>query len=98
MNGEKIVKTLGAMLLVAVLASAALANQIAGVLVTGTVTSVQGGGYIGVDGHTYHIKTGSLAAAAIQSVVKGQQVDVRLSGPANSSASEVINIAPHQGQ
>ncbi|HEY6484011.1 MAG TPA: hypothetical protein VIY54_10850 [Steroidobacteraceae bacterium] len=76
----------------------AFANQIPGELVTGTVTSVSGQDWIKVDGHSYHIQSGSAAAAALQGLAPGQRVDVQLNGPANTAASEVINIVPHAGR
>lgn len=74
----------------------AAANQIAGVLLTGTLTAPPSTDYIKVDGHNYHIRTGSTAATDVHTVTQGQRVDVRLSGPANTSSSEVISISAHQ--
>lgn len=68
------------------------ANQLPGEMVTGQVTAVSGNSQITVDGKSYRIKSGSAAAAAARSAVRGQTVDIQLNGPANSSASEVINL------
>jgi hypothetical protein len=78
--------------------SAARANQIPGVLITGRVTSVSRGDWINIDGHSYHIPSGSPAAATAPTLSQGQLVDVRLTGSSKSASSEVISIAPHQGQ
>jgi hypothetical protein len=71
------------------------ANQIPGVLLTGTLTAQPAGDYINVDGHSYHIKSGSPAANDARGMAQGQRVDVRLSGPPNTAASEVIGITAH---
>jgi hypothetical protein len=73
----------------------AIANQIPGTLITGSLTSVSGTEWIRVDGHTYRIQSGSPAAAAVQKLTPGQRVDVQLNGPANTAASEVINVVLH---
>jgi hypothetical protein len=78
-------------------AGAAQANQLAGPVVTGTLTSVQGDS-ITVNGQTYTIAPGSPAAAELSSLSAGQRVDVQLNGPADSPDTEVTNVTVHQGQ
>lgn len=78
-------------------AGAALAARVSGVIVTGQVTVVPGGQSITINGQTYQVLPGSAAASAISQVQSGENVDVRLDGPAASSASHVIAISPHQG-
>lgn len=70
----------------------AQANQMPGAMITGSVTSVSGTEWIYVDGHPYRIQSGSPAAAAVQKLTPGQHVDVQLNGPANTAASEAINV------
>lgn len=78
-------------------ASAAQANQLAGPVVTGYVTSIQGDS-ITVNGQTYTIAPGSPAADELSSLSPGQRVDVQLNGPASSPDTEVVNVASHEGQ
>lgn len=96
MNGKKAWVALAATF--NLLGLPALANQIPGELITGTVTSVSGQEWIKVDGHSYRVKAGSAAAAALQGVSPGQLVDVQLNGPSNTAASEVINVVAHPGR
>ena len=79
-------------------ATVALGNQIAGFVLTGHITAISGGDALCVDGHTYVIKAGSPAAAAAQKLSNGAFVDVVLSGPPGTSASQIINIVSHPGQ
>jgi hypothetical protein len=79
-------------------AEAAPGNQIAGFVLTGHVTAISGGDALSVDGHVYAIKAGSPAAAAVQKLSNGAFVDVVLSGPPGTSASQIINIVSHPGQ
>ena len=79
-------------------AEAVPGNQIAGFVLTGHVTAISGGDALSVDGHVYAIKAGSPAAAAVQKLSNGALVDVVLSGPPGTSASQIINIVPHPGQ
>jgi hypothetical protein len=74
------------------------ANQLPGTLVTGQVTAVSGTEWIKVDGRNYRIKAGSAAAKAVSKLIPGQRVDVQLNGPANTAASEVINVVLHPEQ
>ena len=90
------IAAVAAVALTLAMAVTAEANQIAGVLLTGTLTAPPTTDYVKVDGHNYHIRTGSAAATDVHTVTQGQRVDVRLSGPANTSASEVISISVHQ--
>jgi hypothetical protein len=76
----------------------ASANQLPGAMVTGHITSVSGTEWINVDGHSYRIASSSAAASAVSKLTPGQLVDVQLTGPANSSASEVVNVVLHSGQ
>ncbi len=78
-------------------AAAALGNQIAGFVLTGHITAISRGDALSLDGHIYVIKAGSPAAAAVQKLSKGAFVDVVLSGPPGTSASQIINIVPHPG-
>jgi hypothetical protein len=95
LNARKTLITLAAAALSILGTAAALANQIPGTLITGSLTSVSGTEWIHVDGHAYRIKSGSPAAEAVQKLTPGQRVDVQLNGPANTAASEVINVVLH---
>jgi hypothetical protein len=79
-------------------AAAAPGNQIPGFVLTGHVTATSGGDALSVDGHVYAIKAGSPAAAAAQKLSNGAFVDLVLSGPPGTSASQIINIVPHPGR
>ena len=79
-------------------AAAAPGNQIAGFILTGHVTAISGGDALSLDGHIYVIKAGSPAAAAAQKLSNGAFVDVVLSGPPGTAASQVINIVSHPVQ
>jgi hypothetical protein len=78
-------------------AGAAQANQLAGPVVTGYLTSVQGDS-ITINGQTYTVAPGSPAADELSSLVAGQRVDVQLNGPASAPDTEVTNVTVHQGQ
>lgn len=94
----KIVPALAAAMAAAILAAgAARANQLAGPIVTGYLTSIQGDS-ITVNGQTYGIAPGSPAADELSSLSPGQRVDVQLNGPASSPDTEVVNLALHEGQ
>jgi hypothetical protein len=74
------------------------ANTVAGEIVTGNVTAVDGRRSLNIQGHTYRLKDGSPAATAAAHLAPGQSVSVQLDGPANSSSSQVINIVTHSGR
>ena len=79
-------------------AAAAPGNQIAGFVLTGHITAISRGDALSLDGHIYVIKAGSPAAAAAQKLSNGAFVDVVLSGPPGTAASQVINIVSHPVQ
>jgi hypothetical protein len=79
-------------------AAAAPGNQIAGFVLTGHMTAISGGDTLSINGHVYVIKAGSPAAAAVQKLSNGAFVDVVLSGPPGTAASQVINIVSHPVQ
>jgi hypothetical protein len=94
----KIIPALAAAMAAAMLAAgAAQANQLAGPIVTGYLTSIQGDS-ITVNGQTYTVAPGSPAAEELSSLSPGQRVDVQLNGPASSPDTEVVNLALHEGQ
>ena len=94
----RITRVLTAAMAVAVLAAgAAGANQLAGPVVTGYLTSIQRDS-ITVNGQTYSIAPGSPAADELSSLAAGQVVDVQLNGPASSPDTQVTNVAVHEGQ
>jgi len=74
---------------------AAHANRVLGEVLTGTVTRVSSES-VTIEGHEYHIRSGSPAAQAVTHVAPGQEVEVHLDGPADSSRSEVINVITHK--
>jgi ABC-type phosphate transport system substrate-binding protein len=78
-------------------AGPALAARVTTVMVTGHVTAVSGADSVTIDGRTYPIAQGSAAASAVAQVQPGELVDVTLNGSAASAASQVVAIAPHQG-
>ena len=98
----KRIRTLSA--LAAVIGAAGLAicavqaNQLAGPVITGYVTAIQGTDSITIDGKTYVIAPGSPAVGELGSLSAGQRVDAQLTGPASSPDTEVINVAVHQGE
>lgn len=99
MKRVKVIAALAAVMGTAVLASGAVkANQLAGPVVTGYVTSVQGTASISIDGKAYAIAPGSAAAEDVSSLSPGQRVDAQLTGPVSSPDTEVINVAVHQGE
>jgi hypothetical protein len=75
----------------------ARANQLAGPVVTGTVTAIQGTDSITIGGQTYTVAPGSPAAQELGSLSPGEQVDAVLNGPASSSASQVVSVVVHKG-
>ncbi len=94
----RIIPVLAATMAAALLAAGtAQANQLAGPVVTGTLTSIQGDS-ITVNGQTYTIAPGSPAADELSSLTTGQRVDVQLNGPASSPDTEVTNVTVHEGQ
>lgn len=74
---------------------AAQASRIPGDVISGPVTTVTRQS-VTIQGHEYHIRQGSPAVNAVGHVVPGQDVEVHLDGPANSSHSEVINVISHK--
>jgi len=98
MRLHRIIPALAAGVAAAMLAVGAVqANQLAGPIVTGTLTSVQGDS-VTVNGQTYTVAPGSPADEELSSLSTGQQVDVQLNGPASSPDTEVVNVVVHQGQ
>jgi hypothetical protein len=93
----KFVKHCAAMAAVFALSGHAIGNQLPGELVSGQVNAVAGDSSIKVDGKIYRVKSGSPAAQVVRSIAPGQLVDVQLNGPANSSASEVVNVIVRGG-
>lgn len=78
-----------------VVAGPALAARVSGTTLTGQVTAVAGGQSVTINGRTYQIAPGSPAASA--QVQPGENVDVKLDGPASSPDSHIVTISPHQG-
>jgi hypothetical protein len=68
-----------------------------GAMVTGEVTAAPLNGEIEIAHHLYHIKPNSAADKALTSFYAGQNVDVVLDGPANSTTSQIISIIVHSG-
>jgi hypothetical protein len=68
-----------------------------GEMITGEVTSAPLNGEIEIAHHLYHVRPKSAADKALSSFYAGQNVDVVLDGPANSSSSQIISIATHSG-
>ena len=78
-------------------AGPALAARVINVTVTGHVTAVSGANSVTIDGRTYPIAPGSPAVSTIAQVQPGELVDATLDGPPTSGGSQVVTIAPHQG-
>jgi len=78
-------------------AGPALAARVQSVMVTGHVTAVSGADSVTIDGRTYQIAPGSPAVSTVAQVQPGELVDATLDGPAASASSQVVTIAPHQG-
>jgi hypothetical protein len=74
------------------------ANTVLGAIISGTLTAVNGRQSLNVDGRTYRLKDGSPAVAAAAHLTPGQPVTVQLDGPASSSSSQVINVAPRSAR
>jgi hypothetical protein len=68
-----------------------------GAMITGEVTSAPLNGQIEIAHHLYHVKAKSAADKALTSFYAGQNVDVVLDGPANSSTSQIVSIVVHSG-
>jgi hypothetical protein len=69
----------------------ALANKMV-YNVSGEVTSPPVGQEITVNGQTYQIAPGSAAETQVTQVVQGENVQLVLTGPANSSSTQVVAI------
>ena len=74
------------------------ANAVAGDIITGSLTAVNGRQSLNIEGRTYRLKDGSPATAAAAHLAPGQSVTVQLDGPASSPSSQVINVVPHTGR
>jgi hypothetical protein len=74
----------------------AMASAMPGEVVTGTISSISVD-RVNVNGHAYSIASASAAYSVVQNFKPGQIVDLQLNGPANSSASQVVNITLHSG-
>lgn len=64
---------------------------------SGQVSAVPVGSQITVNGRTYQIEAGSAAATQVNEVVKGESVQLTLTGPAGSSATKVVAIHENTG-
>jgi hypothetical protein len=69
--------------------------RLVGPKVTGSVTSMPGGGRLEIDNHVYHVKPGTFAERALQKLHLGQVVDMELDPTVPPKNAEVIAIAPH---
>jgi hypothetical protein len=65
-------------------------------LITGKITAAPSSSTIEIDHRSYHIKSGSAAAKAINSLYVGETVDMRVDGPPGGTV-EAVTITPHQG-
>jgi hypothetical protein len=74
------------------------ANTVAGDIITGSLTAVNGNQSLNIEGRTYRLKDGSPAIAAAARLTPGQSVTVQLDGPASSPSSQVINVVTHTGR
>jgi hypothetical protein len=74
------------------------ANTVLGDVITGSLTAVNGGQSLNIEGRTYRLKDGSPAVAAAAHLTPGQSVTVQLDGPASSPSSRVINVVPRTGR
>ena len=74
------------------------ANSVAGDIITGSLTAVNGAQSLNIEGRTYRLKDGSPAVAAAAHLTPGQSVTVQLDGPASSPSSRVINVVTHAGR
>jgi hypothetical protein len=72
-------------------------TRVIGPMISGEVTAAPSNGTIEVAHHLYHVKANSPAEKALSSVHAGQNVDIILDGPLDSSATEVVSIAAHPG-
>jgi hypothetical protein len=88
---KKRILTVAVALTLALAGANSFASRVMGDVVSGAVTAVSREA-VTVDGHQYHIKAGSPAAAAVAHVSPGQKVEVHLDGPVGVSRSEVINV------
>ena len=79
-------------------AGSVAANTVAGDIITGNVTAVNGHQSLNIQGQVYRLKDGSPAVAAAAHLAPGQAVTVQLDGPASSPSSQVINVVPHAGR
>lgn len=100
MKRLKITAALAAGIAAAILSTgpAQASQPVAGALISGYVTAVQGSDAIVINGQTYAVAPGSAAQQELSSLSAGQRVDAQLNGPASSSDSEVINVAVHRGE
>ena len=98
MNRTRVLCALLASAGMAIWSSSLAANTVAGEIVTGNLTAVDGRRSLNIQGHTYRLKDGSPAVAAVAHLAPGQSVSVQLDGPANSPSSQVINIVTHSGR
>ena len=98
MNARETLLALVAVVGMALGTSSLEANTVAGEIITGSVTAVNRGQSLNIEGRTYRLKDGSPAVAAAAHLTAGQSVTVQLDGPASSPSSRVINVVPHTGR
>ena len=98
MNARETLLALVAAVGMALGASSLEANMVAGDIITGSVTAVNGAQSLNIEGRTYRLKDGSPAVSAAAHLTPGQSVTVQLDGPASSPSSRVINVVPHTGR
>jgi hypothetical protein len=80
--------------LVTTFGSIGYANRVVGDVISGSLTAVNQES-VTINGHAYHVGSGSPAATAVRNLNPGDVVEVHLNGPVQSSSSEVINIIRH---
>ena len=94
MNTQRLwMRCLAAGMLAALAAAPVLASKpVVPSTISGTVTSSALDGEISIDGHSYHIRPQSQAADEAPNLLAGTSVQVKLSGPPDSKASQVVEI------
>lgn len=81
----------GAVLAVVLHATPAFSARVAGIVISGTVTSVTGGQIV-INGATYSVQQTGSVLTQLQQVEVGQMVDVVLNGPAGAATTQVVSI------
>ena len=85
------------LLLIAAAPRPGWSTRVAGMIITGQVTSMPASGQIEVDHLVYRVRAGTPAERNLRKFHMGQVVDLELDAPVATKTAQVVFIAAHVG-